>query len=45
VRKRSQLTGKVMGEDAWTKRNKKTGKFMDVKKGTKFKWVRKEKRA
>jgi len=31
VRKRSQLKGKLMGKTAWTKRNKKSGKFMDVK--------------
>jgi hypothetical protein len=34
-----------MGETAWTKRDKKDGKFMAVKKKTKFKGVRKEKRA
>lgn len=46
VRKRSQLKGKVLGETAWTKRNKKSGKFMDVKlSGKKFKGVRKEKAA
>jgi hypothetical protein len=46
VRKRSQLKGKVMGKTAWTKRNKKGGKFMAVKKGKKkFKGVRREKKA
>jgi len=43
VKKRSQLKGKLQGETAWTKRSRKTGKFMDVKKGKKFKGVRKEK--
>jgi hypothetical protein len=35
-----------MGESTWTKRNKKTGKFMDQKKAPakkKFKGVRREK--
>jgi hypothetical protein len=32
VRKRTQLRAKVMGETTWTKRNKKTGRFMDQKK-------------
>ena len=32
VRKRTQLKGKVMGKTAWTKRNKESGQFMDVKK-------------
>jgi hypothetical protein len=46
VRKRSQLKGKVMGKAAWTKRNKKSGKFMDVKMSKKkFKGVRREKKA
>jgi hypothetical protein len=45
VRKRSQLKGKLMGKTAWTKRNKKGGQFMAVKKGKKFKGVRKEKAA
>jgi hypothetical protein len=46
VRKRSQLKGKVMGETAWAKRNKKSGKFMDVKQSKKkFKGVRREKAA
>jgi hypothetical protein len=39
VRKRTQLKGKT----AWTKRSKTSGKFMDVKKGKKFKGVRSEK--
>lgn len=44
VRKRSQLTNKLAG--GWTKRSKKSGKFMDVNKSTKkFKGVRKEKAA
>lgn len=44
VRRRSQLTNKLAG--GWTKRSKKGGKFMDVKKSTKkFKGVRKEKAA
>lgn len=46
VRKRSQLTTKMQGEEQWTKRSKKSGRFMDVKKGdTKFKGVRREKPA
>ena len=46
IRKRSQLKGKLLGKTAWTKRNKESGKFMDVKKSKKkFKGVRKEKRA
>jgi hypothetical protein len=33
-----------MGKTAWTKRNKNTGEFMDVKKSKKkFKGVRQEK--
>jgi hypothetical protein len=43
VRKRSQLSTKVMGEERMTKRNKKTGQFMDQKKEGKFKGVRREK--
>lgn len=35
VQKRPQRKGKLMGETAWTKRNKLIGKFMDVKKGAK----------
>ena len=43
VRKRTQRKGKLMGKIAWTKRNKNTGRFMDVKKGkNKFKGVRRE---
>ena len=46
VRKRTQLKGRVQGKLAWTKRSKKSGKFMDVKKSSKkFKGVRREKRA
>jgi hypothetical protein len=46
VRKRSQLKGKLMGKTAWTKRNKKSGRFMDVKKSKKkFKGVRRERAA
>jgi hypothetical protein len=46
VKKRTQLKGKLMGKTAWTKRNKKGGQFMAVKKGKKkFKGVGKEKRA
>jgi len=44
VRKRSQLKTKMAGEEHWTKRNKATGRFMDVKKDDrKFKGVRREK--
>ena len=43
VKKRTQLKNKLMGE-AWTKRDKKSGEFMDVKKSAKkFKGVRREK--
>jgi hypothetical protein len=43
VRKRSQREGKLMGKPAWTKRDKSTGEFMEVKKSTKkFKGVRRE---
>ena len=46
VKKRTQRKGKLMGKTAWTKRNKKGGQFMAVKKGKKkFKGVRKEKAA
>jgi hypothetical protein len=46
VKKRTQLKGKLMGQTAWTKRDKTDGKFMDVKKSPKkFKGVRKEKKA
>ena len=44
VRKRSQLKNKLAG--GWTKRSKKSGKFLDVKRSAKkFKGVRKEKTA
>jgi len=44
VRKRSQLKNELAG--GWTKRSKKSGKFMDVKKSPKkFKGVRREKAA
>ena len=44
MRKRTQLKTKVMGEEHFTKRSKKTGEFMAQKKdGGKFKGVRKEK--
>ena len=49
VRKRSQVKTKLSGATAWTKRNKKGGKFMAVKKAArkkaakKFKGVRREK--
>lgn len=42
VKKRSQLEGKLQGEKAFTKRDKETGQFMDVKKDEKFKGIRKE---
>jgi len=43
VRKRTQLKTKVMGEEHYTKRSKKSGQFMDQKKdGKKFKGVRRE---
>jgi hypothetical protein len=46
VKKRSQLKTKVMGEEKWTKRRKKSGEFMDqTKTKKKFKGVRKEKPA
>jgi hypothetical protein len=46
VRERSQIKIKLLGRDAWTKRNKKGGKFMAVKKNKKkFKGVRREKKA
>ena len=46
VKKRTQLKGKLMGNTAWTKRNKKGGQFMAVKKSKKkFKGVRREKAA
>jgi hypothetical protein len=46
VKKRSQLKTKVMGASTWTKRNTKTGKFIDQKAvpaKKKFKGVRREK--
>jgi hypothetical protein len=44
VRKRSQLETAMAGETHWTKRNRKTGRFVDVKTGAgKFKGVRREK--
>jgi hypothetical protein len=44
VKKRSQLKTKMAGKKQWTKRSKKTGAFMDVKKAKKkFKGVRREK--
>ena len=44
VRKRTQLKNKLAG--SWTKRSKKSGKFMDVKKSAKkFKGIRREKTA
>ena len=43
VRKRSQVKAKVMGEEHFTKRSRKSGQFMAQKRdGTKFKGVRKE---
>jgi hypothetical protein len=46
VRKRSQLKTKMQGKARWTKRSRKSGRFMDVKKTeSKFKGVRREKRA
>jgi hypothetical protein len=42
VRKRSQLATKVMGKKTWTKRSKKSGRFMDQKEKDKFKGVRRE---
>jgi hypothetical protein len=43
VRKRTQLKNKLAG--SWTKRSKKSGEFIDVKKTSKkFKGVRKEKK-
>lgn len=46
VKKRTQLKTKLMGTTAWTKRNKNSGRFMDVKKSKKkFKGVRSERGA
>ena len=49
VRKRTQLKSELGGATAWTKRNKKLGEFMAVKKpakktkaAKKFKGVRRE---
>ena len=43
VRKRTQLKTKVMGEEHYTKRSKKSGQFMAQKKDAKrFKGVRRE---
>lgn len=43
VRKRTQIKTKVMGEEHFTKRSKKTGQFIDQKAdAAKFKGVRKE---
>ena len=43
VRKRTHRKGNLLGTAAWTKRNKESGHFMDVKKsGKKFKGVRRE---
>ena len=43
VRKRTQLKTKVMGDEHYTKRSKKTCQFMDQKEEGKFKGVRREK--
>ena len=44
VRKRSQLKTRIEGETHWTKRSKKSGRFIDQKKdAAKFKGVRREK--
>ena len=45
LRKRSQLQTKIAGQTQWTKRDKSSGEFMDVKKKSKkkFKGVRREK--
>lgn len=49
VKKRTQLKTKLGGATAWTKRNKTSGEFMNIKKPTtkkkaakKFKGVRRE---
>jgi hypothetical protein len=43
VRKRTQLKTKMMGEEHFTKRSKKSGQFLAQKKDNgKFKGVRKE---
>ena len=42
-KERSQRKGQLMGKTVWTKRSKESGRFMDMKKGSKkFKGVRKE---
>ena len=43
VRKRTQLKTKVMGEEHYTKRSKRSGQFMAQKEESKFKGVRREK--
>jgi len=46
VKKRTQLKSKRMDKSAWTKRDKKSGEFMAVKKSAKkFKGIRREKGA
>jgi hypothetical protein len=46
VRRGSQIKIKLIGRDAWTKRNKRGGKFTAVKKSKKkFKATRREKKA
>jgi hypothetical protein len=46
VKKRTQRKSKLMGKTAWTKRNKNSGQFIDVKKRKmKFKGVRRERAA
>jgi hypothetical protein len=46
VKKRTQLKSKLMDKSAWTKRDKKSGEFMAVKKSAKkFKGIRREKGA
>ena len=43
VRKRTQIKTKIMGEERYTKRSKKTGQFIDQQADkAKFKGVRKE---
>jgi hypothetical protein len=44
VRKRSQRKTKVMGEDHWTKRGRKSGRFLSQKPAgaKKYKGVRRE---
>jgi hypothetical protein len=44
IRKRTQRPTQTMGKPSWTKRDKRDGEFMAVKKSAKkFKGVRKEK--